>query len=98
MKKNIEKSDAPTRMPTTLAPVRVRIRKIEKGTRGLRERSSITRKAAKRAKEPASSDRVLVDPQPAFSASTTAKTRSERAAVIETAAATSKARASSEAR
>jgi hypothetical protein len=37
MKKNIEKSEAPTRMPTTLAPVMVRSRKIEKGTSGARE-------------------------------------------------------------
>ena len=51
MKKNIEKSEAPTRMPTTLAPVRVRMRKIENGTSGLRERSSITTKAAKRTSE-----------------------------------------------
>ena len=45
MKKNIEKSEAPTRMPTTLAPVIVRRRKIEKGTSGARERRSIATKA-----------------------------------------------------
>src|ERR1044072_9330826 len=51
MKKNIEKSAAPTRRPTTLAPVRVRMRKIENGTSGLVARSSIATKAAISANE-----------------------------------------------
>ena len=34
MKKNIENSGAPSRMPTTLAPVSVLMRKIRNGTRG----------------------------------------------------------------
>ena len=45
MKKNIENSEAPTRIPTTLAPVIVRMRKIENGTSGARERRSMKTKA-----------------------------------------------------
>src|SRR5215210_2773333 len=41
----MEKSDAPRRSPTTLAPVNVRSRKIRKGTSGAFDRSSITMKA-----------------------------------------------------
>jgi hypothetical protein len=51
MKKNIEKSDAPMSRPTTFAPVSVRIRKIENGTSGERERSSIATNAPSRAAE-----------------------------------------------
>jgi hypothetical protein len=58
MKKNIENSEAPTSRPTTLAPVRVRIRKIEKGTSGLRARSSIATKVASRTSERAISPSV----------------------------------------
>jgi hypothetical protein len=79
MKKNIEKSEAPTRMPTTLAPVIVRMRKIEKGTSGARERRSIATKAISRIAEAARVPIVCAEPQPALSASSRAKTRAERA-------------------
>ena len=55
-----------------LAPVRVRMRKIENGTSGFRERSSITTKAANSASESAIRPSVLNEPQPALLASTTA--------------------------
>src|SRR5438105_11740 len=42
MKKNIENSDAPSRIPTTLAPASVLRRKRRKGTRGACERSAST--------------------------------------------------------
>ena len=72
MKKNIEKSAAPTSRPTTLAPVSVRIRKMRNGTSGAFERSSIAVKIANRAAETPSSPIVWVEPQPASAASTSA--------------------------
>jgi hypothetical protein len=72
MKKNIENSDAPTRSPTTLAPVRVRRRKIPNGTSGACERSSVATKAAINVAESASNPSVCVEPQPASVASTSA--------------------------
>ena len=48
MKKNSENSDAPSRMPTTLAPVSVLMRKIRNGTRGACERSSIAERPDQR--------------------------------------------------
>jgi hypothetical protein len=72
MKKNIEKSEAPTRIPTTLAPVTVRARKKEKGTSGARERRSTATKIASREIEMASRTIVRVDPQPASLASISA--------------------------
>ena len=72
MKKNIENSEAPTRRPTTLAPVRVRMRKIENGTSGLRARSSIATNAASSTSESASRPIVWLEPQPASLASTSA--------------------------
>ena len=94
MKKNIEKSEAPTRRPTTLAPVTVRTRKIEKGTSGARERSSIATKAASRISAATIVPIVWTEPQPAVSASSRAKTKAERPSVIVTAPATSKWRVS----
>ena len=94
MKKNIENSEAPTRMPTTLAPVIVRMRKIEKGTSGARERRSIATKAISRSAAATRVPIVCAEPQPASSASTRAKTSAERPAVIVTAPATSKWRTS----
>ena len=65
MKKNIEKSEAPTRMPTTLAPVIVRTRKIENGTSGARERRSIDDEGAEQdQRERRSVPIVWVEPQP----------------------------------
>ena len=72
MKKNIENSEAPIRIPTTLAPVSVRRRKIRNGTSGASERSSIATKAASSATASASSPIVCVEPQPASVASTSA--------------------------
>ena len=98
MKKNIEKSEAPTRIPTTLAPVIVRRRKIEKGTSGARERRSIATKAISRIAAAARTPIVCAEPQPASSASSRAKTRAERPRVIVVAPATSKFRTSCSAR
>src|SRR5436190_6494393 len=95
MKKNIEKSDAPTSNPTTFAPVSVRSRKIPNGTSGSLERSSIATKAAKSTADTASNPIVWVEPQPALVASTNAYTRIESAAVTLTAPATSNDRTSS---
>ena len=72
MKKNIENSDAPSSTPTTLAPVRVLSRKIRNGTSGAFERSSIATNAAISAAEAASRLTILVEPQPALLASTSA--------------------------
>jgi len=72
IRKNIENSDMPVRIPTTLAPRRVRMRKIENGTSGLRVRSSITTKATIRARPTPPRTRVSVEVQPAFAASTRA--------------------------
>jgi hypothetical protein len=72
MKKNIENSEAPSSTPTTLAPVRVRSRKIVNGTSGFADRSSIATKAAISAADSASRPIVWVDPQPASLASTSA--------------------------
>ena len=72
MKKNIENSEAPTRRPTTLAPVRVLIRKIENGTSGFGERSSIATKEASSSSESAIRPIVWNEPQPALLASTSA--------------------------
>ena len=56
-----------------LAPVRVRMRKIEKGTSGLRARSSIATKAASRTSDTAIRISVLRRPPAvALEASTTA--------------------------
>jgi hypothetical protein len=98
MKKNIEKSEAPTRMPTTLAPVIVRMRKIEKGTSGARERRSMTTKAVSSSAEATSVPIVWAEAQPALSASSRAKTSVERPSVIVAAPATSKWRTSPSAR
>ena len=65
-------SDAPVRIPTTFAPVSVRMRKIENGTSGLAERSSIATKAAISAADAASSPIVWPEPQPASGASISA--------------------------
>ena len=72
MKKNMENSEAPVRSPTTLAPVRVRRRKIENGTSGDFARLSIATKAPSSATEAASSTIVCVDPHPTSGASTSA--------------------------
>src|SRR5919109_728908 len=92
MKKNIEKSDAPTRRPTTFAPVNVRRRKIRNGMSGAVDRSSIATKAASSAADSASSPIVWVEPQPASVASTSAYTRTESPAVTLTAPAKSNER------
>ena len=52
MKKNIENSDAPVSSPTTLAPVSVRMRKIENGTSGAAERQLDRDEAPSSATEP----------------------------------------------
>src|SRR2546427_9055445 len=90
MKKNIENSDAPTRSPTMLAPVRVRMRKIRNGTSGACERRSIAMKAAISAADRPIRPSVRNEPQPALVASTIAYTRIERPAVTVTAPAASK--------
>jgi hypothetical protein len=82
MKKNIENREAPSRIPTTLAPVSVLRRKIRKGTSGAFERSSIATNAAIRASESASRLMILVEPQPALLASRSAYARSDRPAVM----------------
>ena len=61
MKKNIENSGAPSRMPTTLAPVSVLKRKIRNGTRGGCERSSIATNAPISATDSASRATILVE-------------------------------------
>ena len=65
-------SDAPVRTPTTFAPVRVRLRKIENGISGDFERSSTATNAASRPAASASSPIVWPEPQPASGASTSA--------------------------
>ena len=72
MKKNIENSDMPISSPTTFAPRSVRSRKIENGISGSRERDSISTNAISRAAAPARRRSVVVEPQPALTASTTA--------------------------
>ena len=72
MKKNIENSDMPISSPTMFAPRSVRRRKIENGISGWRWRSSMTRNATSRTAAPARRSSVVVDPQPALTASTTA--------------------------
>ena len=72
MKKNIENSEAPSRIPTTLAPVRVLSRKIRKGTRGAAERSSIATKAPISATASASRLTIFAEPHPALLASRSA--------------------------
>ena len=72
MKKNIENSEAPVSTPTTLAPVSVRMRKIENGTSGAAERRSIATNAASSATAAASRPIVWPEPQPASGASTSA--------------------------
>ena len=64
--------DAPVRIPTTFAPVRVRLRKIENGISGEAERSSIATNAAISATEAASRPIVWPEPQPASGASISA--------------------------
>src|SRR6516162_396342 len=81
MKKNIENRLMPTSRPTTLAPRRVRRRKIENGINGQRSRSSITTKAASSSTAAASSSTVEAEPQPALTASTSAYTSSDSPAV-----------------
>ena len=72
MKKNIENRDPPTRSPTTLAPVRVRSRKMRNGISGACERRSIAMKAAISAAESPIRPSVCGEPQPASAASTIA--------------------------
>jgi hypothetical protein len=72
MKKNIENREAPRRSPTTLAPVSVLSRKIRKGISGAFERSSITTNAPIRATDSPSRPTILVEPQPALLASSSA--------------------------
>ncbi len=55
-----------------MAPVRVRMRKIENGTSGLLARSSIATKAAISSTESTIRPIVWVDPQPTLLASTSA--------------------------
>ena len=56
----------------TFEPVTARMRKIENGMMGARERSSIATKRARSAAEAPISPRVWADAQPAESASTSA--------------------------
>ena len=72
MKKNMLNRDAPVRIPTTFAPVRVRFRKIEKGISGEAEPSSIATNAAIMAAAAASRPIVWPEPQPASGASISA--------------------------
>ncbi len=72
MKKNIENSDPPTRSPTTLAPVRVRRRKIRNGISGACERRSTATKVASSAADTPIRPSVWSEPQPASVASTIA--------------------------
>ncbi len=72
MKKNIANSEPPTKNPTVLAPVRVRLRKMLNGTSGALERSSIAANRPKRAIAAASNPIVFVEPHPELSASTIA--------------------------
>src|SRR5437764_928820 len=85
MKKNIENSDAPSRIPTTLAPVSVLIRKMRNGTSGAAERSSIATNAAIRTTDSASRVTIFVEPQPALLASSSAYANTERPAATATA-------------
>ena len=71
-KKNIENSEAPSSSPTTLAPRTVLVRKIRNGTSGAFERSSIATKAASSTAEAANRLTILVEPQPALVASSSA--------------------------
>ena len=87
-------SEAPVRIPTTFAPVIVRLLKIENGISGEAERSSIATKAASSATAPASRPIVWPEPQPASGASISAYTSSDRPAVTLTAPAKSKFRVS----
>src|SRR5438067_13174449 len=95
MKKNIENSDAPTSRPDTFAPVSVRERKMRKGTSGDAARDSMKAKTASNPAATASRPTVWKEPQPAFCASTSAYTSTDRPAVTDTAPATSKLRDSS---
>src|SRR6516164_8430545 len=70
MKKNIENSGAPSRMPTTLAPVSVLKRKIRNGTRAGCERSSIATNAPISATDSASRATILVELRSTAPAST----------------------------
>src|SRR3954451_13474646 len=90
MKKNIENSDAPTRSPTMLAPVRVRLRKIRNGISGACERRWLAWKPESSAADSPIKPSVRNEPQPALVASTIAYTRIERPAVTVTAPAASK--------
>ena len=71
MKKNIENSDMPISSPTTLAPRRVRSRKIENGTSGSLRRVSIRRTSQQQYRDDQQMI-VLGAPQPTLTASTTA--------------------------
>ena len=75
----------------------MRTRKIEKGTSGARERSSIATKAPSRSSAATIVPIVWAEPQPADSASSRAKTKAERPSVIVIAPATSKWRVSASA-
>src|SRR5215208_5215774 len=90
MKKNIENREAPSRIPTTFAPVSVLSRKIRKGTRGAFDRSSIATNAPIRITESASRLTIFVEPQPALLASRKAYARTDSPAVTLTAPAASK--------
>src|SRR5215216_2477174 len=61
-KKNIANSAIATSRATTLAPVRVRLAKIAKGTSGARLDRSMTTKAASRTPATASSPSVRAEP------------------------------------
>src|SRR6516162_532478 len=92
MKKNIENNEAPSRSPTTLAPVSVLRRKIPKGTSGPRERNSIATNAPSRIAEHARRLTILVEPQPALLASSSAYASTDSPAVTLRAPAASKCR------
>jgi hypothetical protein len=80
--------------PATLAPASVRSRKIDSGKTGDSTRSSITRKAASRVADAASSASVRVAPQPYCGAWEIASTSSTSPAVLTIAPDTSKRRRS----
>ena len=70
--KNIPNIAPPSANPATLDPVTARMRKMEKGMSGERERSSMAMKIPMSTAEPTRRPMVVAEPQPSEEASTRA--------------------------
>ena len=90
--KNIPNMAPPSAKPATFEPVTARMRKIENGMIGARERSSMATKIAISSAEPTRRPIVVAEVQPSEEASTSAYTSRASDAVIETPPARSKRR------